>query len=465
MKHGKEAEELGKMRFVTILLIVVFAVACPLTALAGTMTDYLESKKIYIAAAACMAAYNSRPGSLAVAAFEQEGWRIEPFKQVSEKVDVKYMLAWNTTSTSEQDTYLLAVAGTESVRDAKLDLRTKKVYFAGKTLPEFADNAARKDVSPDAPRVHEGFNQATQLLLEAESAQSNDTQAGTMRRVANILKEDKQDKVILVGHSLGGAVVTLAAARLLDMGVRPDQIEVVTFGAPAVGNEAFAAQYDGRVPVTRYVMDADPVPSALRRVFGGYRHIGREVVWRTPETLKSYFGHDVPVYVDMALRNYYPKRRAAINEGIISLPEPIPDKPRLYIAPIKNSLPPALKSDFPFMQEALWNEYELVSAGNVVDRAEAVAATYFDKAAKAGCTLLVVPEIQAVRVREANTYYVSLNQAVFRVSDGTTVNAGMFGSNTKELTPLDALIHGAKAMNKESAAWLERNLHAGQRSE
>ena len=217
--------------------------------------------------------------------------------------------------------------------------------------------------------------------------------------------------------------------------------------------------------MTRYVMDADPVPSALRRVFGGYRHIGREVVWRTPETLKSYFGHDVPVYVDMALRNYYPKRRAAINEGIISLPEPIPDKPRLYIAPIKNSLPPALKSDFPFMQEALWNEYELVSAGNVVDRAEAVAATYFDKAAKAGCTLLVVPEIQAVRVREANTYYVSLNQAVFRVSDGTTVNAGMFGSNTKELTPLDALIHGAKAMNKESAAWLERNLHAGQRSE
>ena len=40
MKHGKEAEDLGKMRFVTILLIVVFAVACPLTALAGTMTDY-----------------------------------------------------------------------------------------------------------------------------------------------------------------------------------------------------------------------------------------------------------------------------------------------------------------------------------------------------------------------------------------------------------------------------------------
>jgi len=117
------------------------------------------------------------------------------------------------------------------------------------------------------------------------------------------------------------------------------------------------------------------------------------------------------------------------------------------------------------MQEALWNEYELISAGNVVAREESSSASYFDKAAKAGCDLLVVPEIQAVRVREANTYYVSLNQAVFRVSDGTTVNAGMFGSNTKELTPLDALIHGAKTMNKESAAWLDRSSHADQRAE
>jgi len=167
----------------------------------------------------------------------------------------------------------------------------------------------------------------------------------------------------------------------------------------------------------------------------------------------------------MALRNFYPKRRAAINEGIVIPAEPAPGKPRLYIAPIKNSLPPALKSDFPFMQEALWNEYELISAGNVVAREESSSASYFEKAAKAGCDLLVVPEIQAVRVREANTYYVSLNQAVFRVSDGTTVNAGMFGSNTKELTPLDALIHGAKTMNKESAAWLDRSSHADQRAE
>ena len=68
-------------------------------------------------------------------------------------------------------------------------------------------------------------------------------------------------------------------------------------------------------------------------------------------------------------------------------------------------------------------------------------------------------------MREANSYYVSLNQTVFRVSDGTTVQAGMFGSNTKELTPLDALIHGAKTMNKESEAWLKSGLPAGEQAE
>ena len=100
------------MRWIAVLLVLMFVVAAPLSVSAGTMADYLEARKIYIAAAACMAAYNSRPGSLAVAAFEQEGWRIEPYKQVSEKADVKYMLAWDTNSTSEQDSYLLAVAGT-----------------------------------------------------------------------------------------------------------------------------------------------------------------------------------------------------------------------------------------------------------------------------------------------------------------------------------------------------------------
>lgn len=422
---------------------------------AGVLAEYLEAKKIYMAAGACLAAYSSRPGSLAVAAFEQEGWRVEPYKQIGGKADVKYLLAWDANSQSEQDAYLLAVAGTESFRDARVDLRTKKVYFAGKTLASFDENAARQDLPPEAPRVHQGFNQATQVLLVAESAQANDANSGTLRRLSSVLQEDPGDKLFLVGHSLGGAVVTLTAARLLDMGVRSDQVEVVTFGAPAIGNEAFASQYDGKFAVTRVTIEGDPVPLALRKIFGGYRHIGRELEWKAPDTLKKYFSHNLPLYVDLAMKNYYSKRRAAINSGFISVAEPAAEGNRLCVAPVKNNFDSDLRSELPAMKEALWDEYERILPGSRIDIGENGKYSVTQEAFSAGCTLLVVPEIQAIRVRNEEYYYISLHQTVLRARDGTLVNMAIFGSQTKELTPLGALLHAARSMNRESSQWAE----------
>ena len=450
------------MRLIAKILLLVFVVSWTGSVSAAatsagttkdTLAEYLEARRIYIAAAACVAAYSSRTGSLAAAAFEEAGWHVEPHKEVSAKADVKYLVAWDSGSQLDRDRYLLAIAGTENARDAKVDMRTKKVYFAGTTLEEFAVNAARNDLPPDVPRVHEGFNQVAQLLITAEASQANDDKAGMLRTLANILKEDHEDKVYLVGHSLGGAVVTLTAARLLDMGVNTKQVEVITFGAPAVGNEAFEQKYDGKFAVTRIVVADDPVPYALRKVFGGYRHIGQEVVWPATGPLQTYFSHDVPVYMDLAAKRYYLARRTAINEGVLAPSEPVAGKNRIFVAPVKNSLPSALQSEFAVMQEALWDEYDQVLPGHVADSGEKSTSTNLEKAAAAGCTLLVVPEIQAVRVRDENTYYVSLNHTVYRVADGETLSVGLFGSNTKTLTPLGALIHGARSMRQESPSW------------
>ena len=443
------------MRVIACLTVVLLLWSCPVSAATGTMAEYMEARKLYTAAGACMAAYSSRAGSLAVAAFEQEGWRIEPHRITGEKADSRFLLAWDSNSAFDRDLYILAVAGTENARDAKLDLRANKVYFAGKTLDEFTANAALKDLGPDVPRVHEGFNQAAQVLLTAQTVLANDDHPIASRLLSNILKEDRQDKVYLVGHSLGGAVVTLAAARLMDMGINAEQIEVITFGAPSVGNEAFQKMYDGKVRITRVVVPDDPVPVALRKVFGGYRHIGAEVRWTTPDPLKNYFGHDVPVYVDLAMRNYYSKRRQAINEGLLALPQPIAGKPRIYVAAIKNNLPSALKAEFPVMLEALWDEYESLSPGIVIDSGEPSEQSNLEKAAAAGCDLLVVPEIQAVRVRDENTWYVSLNQTVIQVADSKIVNVGIYGSHTKTLTPLLALINDARTMRRESGVWIK----------
>jgi triacylglycerol lipase len=60
----------------------------------------------------------------------------------------------------------------------------------------------------------------------------------------------------LTGHSLGGALATLAAADFKGQG-RPVQ-QVMTFGAPRVGDAAFAQGY--QLPTIRFVNHHDPVP-------------------------------------------------------------------------------------------------------------------------------------------------------------------------------------------------------------
>lgn len=61
--------------------------------------------------------------------------------------------------------------------------------------------------------------------------------------------------IALAGHSLGGALATLAAfdiARELKL----RDISVVTFGAPRTGNRAFAREYELLVPDTWHMINA-----------------------------------------------------------------------------------------------------------------------------------------------------------------------------------------------------------------
>ena len=456
MNHVIELIKNSLVRIASLTaLVLLLCLLAPLQAAAGTLEEYTEARKHFLATAASMAAYSNRPASLVTEGFAQQGWQIVKREQVGNNADIQFILAWDTNAPAGRNQYLLAVAGTESGLDKKVDLRVKKVYFAGSTLEEFAANAAEKDVPPDAPMVHEGFNQVAQLLLSMEAIPSQGDKAGKPKLLTAFLQENPADKVFLVGHSLGGAVVMLGAARLMDMGVRPEQIEVVAFGAPTVGNEAFVQRYDGKFPLTRIEVQGDPVPMALRKVFGGFRHFGTVIDWPASQALQGYFKHNMTVYLDLALKKYYTARRKALAEGVLPVVKPIPGKPRLYVAAPKNSLPEALQEEFVFMREALLEKYEQLLPGFVLDAGPSYDGTTLEKAAAAGCDLLAVPEIQAVKLKnEDNAYYVTLVHAVYRVSDRQAVSLNTYGSSTKVLTPLEALLHGSSAMIAESAAWV-----------
>jgi hypothetical protein len=121
--------------------------------------------------------------------------------------------------------------------------------------------------------VHKGFYNAYLAI----SRQVN-------RAARSLLANCKGCHVYITGHSMGGAIATLAAADLYAL--TPD-LTVYTFGSPRVGDENFAIYYDKIVPDTyRIVNHHDIVPHVPQR-FLGFRHVSREI-W--------YFGQSGPQF-------------------------------------------------------------------------------------------------------------------------------------------------------------------------
>lgn len=145
-----------------------------------------------------------------------------------------------TTMTSKGKMYI-AFAGTENSTDVKTDTTATDTRFPAEWLRP-GDHAAR---------VHSGFLRVyTQLRPRL------------LRLVAGV---PPGTSLVLCGHSLGGALATLAA---LDLSSSSSKVQVYTFGQPQVGDGGFVKLFDARVPnAVRVVNPYDPVPRSLSAVF------------------------------------------------------------------------------------------------------------------------------------------------------------------------------------------------------
>ncbi|HJV91141.1 MAG TPA: lipase family protein [Holophagaceae bacterium] len=113
-------------------------------------------------------------------------------------------------------------------------------------------------------RVHQGFKDGLVALWP---------------KVSPLLPLDRP--LAVTGHSLGGALATLGALQALGEGA--GVASVITFGSPAVGDQAFVASFTKRLGdrSDRVVHFADPVPRLLHPGLGFFhvptlRYLDRE---------------------------------------------------------------------------------------------------------------------------------------------------------------------------------------------
>ncbi len=426
---------------VVCLLLVALAAA----AQAQPLQDYAEARDVYDAALACMAAYSNRLGYIGVSRLEQDSWQVKYFDIEKDVADARFLFLQKQDPASGKVTVMLAVAGTESAKDVANDLTVGQVYFAGGSYDEFAAAAGEKDVDNTLPKVHKGFNLVTQTALTADILEG----PGELY-IADHLLAHPEHKIILTGHSLGGAVATLYGARLLSMGVRPEQVRIITFGAPAVGNAAFAAAFQDRLDLTRVVVSGDQVTSILQDAVGGYIQTGAATHWEAPQNIVMH-PHRIPVYLSAAAWNFYDERGRAVKAGTMSVPRRTADHgARVYAAAVRNRLPAALQAEFPYLREALRDEYRAMFGSYVLAEDEVPLNVALARAAAAGCEWLVAAEIEGRASRtEEGVYFVSLQQAVYRVKDRTLVNMYGYSDSTERLTPFGAFLNGIRKMHAE----------------
>lgn len=410
-------------------------------AYAGVKEDYEDAKIEYVSSLVSMATYSDRAGISAREELADSGWFMRPYNENFHGIAAKFFVVANNDYIPGEETYILAVTGTESIRDIKADLSFSKVLFGGNTPDAFLEKAETKHLTSADPMVHRGFNKYANTAFFTKEFADFETYG---EYLAAFLKGRPNRKLYMVGHSLGGAVATIAAARLISLGVDPNQLEVITFGAPAVGNDAFAKQFGKDISLKRVVMKGDPVKGVLQSITGGYTQFGRQVVRQ--EALPIYnLHHAIGTYVDASIRNYYDARQALEEAGYEAENSEMSKygDNMVYFSPVKFQLDATLSADQFYMQEIAADTLRHSRTNFVFgEGARETLAKELAKAKAVGSQWLVQGDFSMEKVQnQYYTYYVSYQENIYEVKSGKLKDTLIFSNGTGTFTPLQSVIH------------------------
>ena len=431
------------------IVVVTIIITCVFTNMSSVKaSDVNDYKQQYFASLLSMAAYNDSYSTAVKAALTAYGWDFLDNTSDNKKLkDV--LLAHAVDFKAAEDSYFLAFKGTSDYADVKNDINIKLIPFA-------AENSSKAVITENTPLVHSGFYSNCLKLLAQPIGKEDLTQY-----LIKILAQKPAAHLYITGHSLGGAEAVLTAARLIELGVLPQQISVISFGAPAVGNEQFAQEYGSKINLQRIIMKGDPVRNLAQIVDARYRLFGQEIKYSQVSSDDDKISHKIILYVDRALRQYYDKKTDPLNERTANVSV-------IFTEPVFHIPEEQQRENINvYLQKALAD----ITKHNIKDSVEKNTA---DTLAE-NCKYVVRTDITIKRQQKVqNSFYTAINYTIYKAEPQIT-NLPLFvqekyeqykppadgkkqlkiitvlsaSTNTVELTPIEAVLYNSSKLQPQ----------------
>lgn len=428
------------MKRIVFLLLLAGMMLLPCSrSLAADAADAEKDELYFAAGLVSMASYSGDINLLTRQWLEKSGWSFYTQENINKIAEGRFHLVSRELE-GKAPVYILSFPGTERWKDAEIDLRLSRVFFGGDTPEGFQSAADEKGHSGSDPLVHHGFHDYTQVaLFQKKLPQYANKTAGEV--LAWELQNHPEAILYLTGHSLGGATATLAAARLADMGVPASQLRVITFGAPAVGNEAFARAYEHKMNLTRITIKGDPVKSVLQSLSGGFVQFGERVVWKKNRNSER-FSHDMVVYLDQALRNYQDAVSDRNQSSSILKGQAKNVSGGIYVAPMQFALDSRIRDDKKYMERAAADTLAMCySPLTFAAAGERSFAAWKARAAEAGCSYILVERFTAARIRqERYNFRLTMEEELYD-RQGNLLTMQTTSTTTASLTPIEGMAY------------------------
>lgn len=418
-----------------------------------------DSTVDYICAMSAGIAYSGDLFEMAADSLYYLGAEREIVYNKNRKADTKFIVIKHLdfSGKSNKNDYVISITGTEKLKDVEVDLRYGSVCFGGTTPEEFQieQNKSLKEYgdNPNIPTIHRGFSDYVQTAFFTKSEETGKMGADY---IFDILNDKNAEDIYITGHSLGGASAIILAARLSAMGVPADRLNVVTFGSPAVGNQAFADWCRGRFNLKRIAMKNDVITGVLQGWLGKRKFVqfGDTVEWRRDPSVR-HNQHAVAVYMDSAIRNYYKicmgmpgdndhnGFRYADKNGIWSGDDLNGNGYNVYIAPVNVKLDDYIQGDSECIKMAVQDILLNVLPGSVADIGEVKDFSDTCKAAeRMGCQYVLYETVTGTLDKNSqDLYHVTIEEGICDTS-GNLLFTQLINTNSSEVTPIEAAMIG-----------------------